>query len=189
MTPDLSKHAILCGLCSLIPLPWVDEWAERKARRKLYRDLADARGVALPDEEIEVLVEDRSNLLLGCLLMAIVWPIKKLFRTVFYFLTLKDVVDGVALAGHRAAMLDAAMRRGLLPGKPEEVRAEMDAVLARYRWSPVSRLALGGEKPDAPWPGPELPVQGGTEAVGWLFRTGGGGVMLADFAARLEKIA
>lgn len=189
MTPDLSKHAILCGLCALIPLPWVDEWAERKARRQLYRDLAAARGVVLPDTEIEVLVEDRSSLVLGCLFMALVWPVKKLFRTVFYFLTLKDVVDGVALAGHRAAMLDAALRRGVLPGKAEEVRAEMDAVLGRYRWSPISRLVLGGEKPEAPWPGPELPVQGATEAVTLLFRYGGGGHLLADFLVRLEKIA
>ncbi|MFZ5475524.1 MAG: hypothetical protein ACOZNI_02010 [Myxococcota bacterium] len=180
---EAARLSLVCGLCALIPLPWVDEWAERNTRRKMYDALAKARGIELDAATLDTLVEDRSSLLVGCLFGVVRWPLKKLFRTFFYFLTIKDVIDGVAHAGLCAAMIDAALDRGALPARAAEVRAEVDLTLARFRWSPVSRLLTGGERPETAWiaAGDAL-----ASAVGWLYRHAGGKLVLSDFTARLE---
>lgn len=186
MNPEIPRYALFCGLCALIPLPWIDQVLERRARRRLYTMVAEGRGATLDEASLHVLTEDRSSMVLGCLVVAFLWPLKKLFRTFLYVLTLKDVVDGVALAAHRAKMIDLALARGLLPARASEVRGEIDAVLSRWRWSPVSRVLMGHERPVAEW----LPVEDGlTGVVGALHRHGGGALVLADFTARLEKLS
>lgn len=186
MSPDVARYSVLCGLCALIPLPWVDEWAERQARRKLYGAVAAAHAAPLDEPALDVLTEDRSSLVLGCLWAVVRWPVKKLFRTIIYVLTLKDAVDGVALAAHRAAMLHAAFAAGHLPRDAAGVRAEMDLTLGRVQWSPISRWLMRGSRPPSDWLPVEDPI---TPVIAALHRHGGGGLLLADFAARLEKRA
>lgn len=181
MSPKVAQFALLAGMCAFVPVPLLDGWLERKATRAMFVALLESRGRTLDDAALDVLVEDRSSLLLGCLGAALVWPIKKLFRTVLYFLTVKDVIDGVARASLRAAMLDAAL--GRLPGDVKGVRDVMDATIGRWRYSPVSRLIFRGEKPDAVWIAAENDM-----GVGFLYRHAGGGAILADFEKRLKEV-
>lgn len=177
----VSHYALLCGLSAFVPLPWVDGWCERRARRSLYAEIARSMEIPLELDVLTVLTEDRSSLVLGCLGAAVIWPLKKLLRTIFFIFLVKDCVDGVTRAGLCAAMLESALKRGVLPGRASEVRAAMDAALDRFQWSPVSRTLMRRERPEAPWIHAGDPVTG---MVGALYRHGGGGLVLADFNAR-----
>jgi hypothetical protein len=181
---EAARLAFVCGLCALIPLPWVDEYAERRTRRHMYEKVAAARGVELDAATLDTLTEDRSSLLVGCLVGVVRWPLKKLFRTVFYFLTVKDVIDGVAHAGLCAAMVDRAMAKGLLPGRAAQVRADIDLTLERHRWSPVSRFLTAGERPEGAWIGGSDDSL--AKMVAWLYRHAGGAMIVRHFEGRLE---
>jgi hypothetical protein len=181
MNARIAWLALTCGVCALVPLPFLDAWLERRVTRALFRAVAVEAGQPLDEATLALLTEDRESLLLGCLGTVLIWPLKKLFRTVFYFLTLKDVVDGVALAAVRASMVHARIAH--LPAEAGRVRDHMDATIGRWRYSPVSRLFLRGPRPEAAW----LVPGGPGRVVGWLYQKGGGGAILADFQAKIEE--
>ena len=188
MSTAIARYTLLCGLTPLIPIPFLDEWVERSIRRQLYKEVAAQRGVTLDESALDVLTEDRASMLVGCLVVAVKWPIKKLFRTFFYFLTIKDVIDYAARAAHYGAMLDAAIVHGVPASgmgakRSRQVRADMDVTLDRFRWSPVSRILMRGERTEAEWIAGDDPL---AKAVTWLFRAGGGGPLLASFQSRLK---
>lgn len=186
MNRDTALLTVLCGLAMLIPLPWVDEYVERRVTRRLYQRVASQRGVSLGDEQLDVLVEDRSSLAVAVGVAVLKWPFKKLFKTVFYFLTVKDALDALARAAHRATLLDEALERGLLPDRARDVRASMDHALGRVRTSPVTRPLYLQERPPLPLPEPEDPT---ARAVRWLQRHGGGAVVLETFRVRIGSSA
>jgi hypothetical protein len=182
MTARIAHLALFAGLSPLVPLPLLDGWVERRlTRAMLRRVLADA-GRPVDDATLGILTEDRSGMLVGCLGVAVVWPLKKLFRTVLYFLTVKDVLDAVTRAALVAAMVHAAPP-GLV-ADPKRLRDGMDATLARWNYSPLSRTVLRGDRPAATWVG-----EGGRvgAVVRWLYERGGGGAILADFQRRIEE--
>lgn len=185
MNPSLAGTAWACGLAMLIPLPWVDEYVERRLTRSMYRALAEAHGVALPEAALDTLTEDRGNVAIGCLLAIVKWPLKKLFRTVVYVLTVKDVIDGATRAAHRATLVDIALAEGLLPGHAEGVRTVMDELLGKIRISPVTRPLWRQERPALLVPD-DAPAQ--ARALHWLQRHGGGGVLLPLFHERLAAL-
>ena len=184
MSAEITRYTLLCGLTPLIPIPFLDEWVERNFRRHLYKAVAAKRGITLDEPALDVLTEDRASMLVGCLVIAVKWPVKKLFRTIFYFLTIKDVIDYVTRAAHYGAMLDAAIVHGALPTRSREVRADMDITLDRFHWSPVSRFLTGSERPDTEWIAGEDSL---ARTVTGLFRMGGGGPLLAAFRKRLGE--
>lgn len=185
MTRETTPLVVLCGAAMLIPLPWVDGWVERRVTRRLLQEVARERGVTLADEHLDVLVGDRSSLVLGVVQAVVVWPLKKLFKTVLYFLTVKDVLDGVARAAHRVTLVDDALARGLLPARVEEVRRAMDHALERVMVSPVVRPLYGHDRPELPTSLPEDPT---ARAVRWLQRQGGGAVVLETYRRRLATL-
>jgi hypothetical protein len=183
MTQKIAAHALLAGCCALVPLPILDTWLERKATRRMYTFLLESSGKTLDDAALDLLVEDRSSLLLGCLSVVVIWPLKKLFRTFFYFLTIKDVIDGTAEAAIRAAMLEVSYTR--LPHDAKGVRDVMDATLEKWRFSPVTRFLTRGERPPTTW---LAASDWAGRTVGWLYGHAGGGAILEDYKKRLEAL-
>lgn len=185
MSPKIAHYAIAAGLCAFVPIPLLDAWLERKATRAMFAAIAEDAGRTLDDATLDKLVEDRSSMLLGCLGMMVVWPIKKLFRTVLYFLTIKDVVDGIAAAALRGAMVHRALASGALDTTgPAGTRSAMDATLGRWTHSPVNRVLFRGERPPAEW----LVREEAGAIVDALYRHAGGGPILADFEQRLAQL-
>lgn len=178
----LARNALGVGLAALIPLPFIDEFVRRKLLRDAFRASAADAGVQLEQESLHLLVRDQGSLFVSVLKALLFWPIKKLFRTIIYVLTIKDVLDWTTEAALRAEMVHMAAQAGWLPHRAAELRLVMDAVLDRHRFSPVSRVLTGGERPDMAWPGGRDPLLGG---VGKLVRWGGGGKILVAFAERL----
>lgn len=183
MNPLFARSAFFAGLTALIPVPFFDEYVERRVTRDLFARIAEHRGTPLDDATLRTLTEDRSSLAMGCLTLVIVWPLKKLFRTIVYVLTVKDVFDGVTRTAHRATLFEHALDRGLLPEHAEDVRVAMDDLLGKLRYSPVSRVAWRQERPDVTWSAGD----GMGRAVHWLQRHGGGGLLVSMFEERLGR--
>lgn len=184
MNQEVARLVILSGLTPLIPVPYLDGVVERKFLRQAVEKLAIYHTIQLEDQALEQLVEDRGSILLGCLTAVLWWPIKKLFRTIFFFLAVKDVIDLVSVNAHRIAMIDLAIREGRLPGDAAGVRQMMDQTLGQVRVSPVSRMVLRLEKGEQPgWPQDPDPAM---KAVSWAHKQGGGAVVLDKFRTGLQ---
>ncbi|MBM4368977.1 MAG: hypothetical protein FJ102_22365 [Deltaproteobacteria bacterium] len=147
MSPAAHPHVILAGVAMVVPLPILDDWLSRKALRRALQADAEACGQPLDEATLDVLTEDRSNMLVGCLRAAIFWPVKKLFRTVLWFLTVKDVIDIAARSAEVVAMARIARERGWLPGRASDVRDAMEVSFGRHRWSPVTRFIMRYPRP------------------------------------------
>ena len=183
----LAPLVLLTGMCPLIPIPLLDDYVERELLRAAIRRIAVTEGRAIPEETIITLVEDRSSFLVGCLWAIVRWPFKKLFRTIFFFLAAKDIVDVVSRNSHRVAIFHLALRRDLLPAHAARVREDMDATLDRVSISPLTRTVLRYEKlPAEAWQRHDtLPAQ----IVASAHRRGGGGVVLEKFLERVSAFS
>jgi hypothetical protein len=133
------RYAVLCGLTPLVPLPILDDLAKNYLRRCLLRALAAARPVALSAEDVRTLADEpRPGCLSGCFLLAVVYPVKKLFRTIFFFLEWKRALDTTSETYHYGSLADYALQNGWCgPGQCARVRAAIDAVLRGRGTSPI----------------------------------------------------
>ncbi len=115
---DLVLHAVCSGLAGLIPLPFVDEWAERFVRRRMVRRLPHAP--PLPRARLNHLANGPSPWLRGCLMFPvnvvrrlILWPLKRFLRKLLIVLAVKDCVDAAAETFHVGCLLNHAWSRGI----------------------------------------------------------------------------
>jgi hypothetical protein len=107
----LVTHAILTGLTPLIPLPVVDDLAKNYFRRRLVRRLAASNNIKLSNEELSALTSERGRgCVRGCLVMLLVYPLKAVFRKVFYFLEWKRAVDLTSRTYHFGYLTGYAMQ-------------------------------------------------------------------------------
>jgi hypothetical protein len=139
------RHSVLSALALLIPVPFVDDMVVDYVRRRLVRRLADERGVPLSEEDVRTLADDASKgCLPGCLGTVVLYPIKKIFRQIFFFLEWKKAADLVSTVYHRGVLLDWAMEQGRVgPKSAADVRAAIDAVLAETPVGPVEVAVRG----------------------------------------------
>jgi hypothetical protein len=108
--------------------------------------IAKRNGRSLPPETIREL----NRLQLGCWQSCLGWPffivftfLKQLYRTVLYFLAIKDASDSLSLYWHRAFLLDNMLRQGYLDD-PADVPIAADALrqlLSEATVSPLNQLA------------------------------------------------
>lgn len=159
--------ALIAGLTPLIPVPFLDRWAHRRVLRRMYTEV----GATDPGP----LVERKDSLVGRVLLSLLWWPVRKLLRTLFFFLTLKECVDLVADAALRVEMV----RRVLPVTDPARARTLLDEVTADS--SPLERLFH--DRPSGPAVG--VPGQGMTaQLVRWLQSLGGGAMVIHEFERR-----
>ena len=140
----LTTHAVLVGLTPLIPVPFVDDMVKSHLLRRMAGELAAARGRQLSPEEVGALTTERGGGCLGgCLGQALLYPLKKIFRKVFYFLEWKRAADLTSRAYHHGYLIDYALApradgpRLIERKSAAEVGAAIDAVC---RESPVKPL-------------------------------------------------
>jgi hypothetical protein len=141
-------HAVLAGLTPLIPVPFVDDLVKAYFTRRMVRKLAAAHGQFVNEQDIQTLADDAdSGCLLGCLTTAVVYPLKAIFRKIFFFLEWKRAVDIVSHTYYQGFLLDAVLgERWLVPAgvrRAEEVRAAIDSVLLQLNTSLIERAVKG----------------------------------------------
>lgn len=141
---NLITHAVLIGLTPLIPLPILDDLVKDYLKRRLFRALASANGRDLSAEDLRVLSEERSaGCLRGCLAQALIFPLKRIFRKIFFFLEWKRAVDLTSYYLHFGYLLDYALReRANAPAVADmksaaEVRDAIDAVCREAPIKPI----------------------------------------------------
>src|SRR5688500_9432576 len=146
----LVTYAVFVGLTPLITVPFVDDLAQAYFRRRLVRMLAAAHGRVLGAEEVEALVsEPGGGCLRGCVVQAVLYPLKKIFRKIFFFLEWKRAADLTSQTYHFGYLLNYALQPRAdgaslvsLRGAAE-VRAAIDAVCLEAPIKPVES-AVGG---------------------------------------------
>jgi hypothetical protein len=142
MKPDarLAAEAFLVGLTPLIPLPILDELVRAWLLRRGIREVAADQGVSLPASVVGRLAGEQAGCVMGCIIGVLCWPLRKLFRTVFYFLTIKECMDTMAQGAVRIEMVRRACELGLLPAESEHVRTAILQTLKQDLGSPVTGL-------------------------------------------------
>ncbi|HEX7176444.1 MAG TPA: hypothetical protein VF240_14360 [Pyrinomonadaceae bacterium] len=141
----LATHAVLVGLTPLIPVPMVDDLVKSHLLRRMVRELAAGRGWQLSHEEVEALTTERGGdgCLGGCLGQALLYPFKKVFRKIFFFLEWKRAADLTSRTYHHGYLIDHALApradgaRLIERKTAAEVGAAIDAVC---REAPVKPL-------------------------------------------------
>lgn len=146
----LTFYSVLGGLCPLIPVPFVDDWALAQVQRRMLREVARARGAALAPEAVKILAgsDDRGA---GCLGWS-VWAVRevvgailgKLFRTVFFFLTIRRSVRRSSETLHLGYLFDHALEQGraVTVDEARVLRAAVLATLKEVDAQPIYRTLL-----------------------------------------------
>ncbi|HEX5707481.1 MAG TPA: hypothetical protein VFX96_09310 [Pyrinomonadaceae bacterium] len=137
----IATHAVLAGLTPLIPVPVVDDLAKSFFRQRLVTSLAAAHGRVLAAGEAEALAAEReTGCLGGCVGTVVLYPLKKVFRKIFFFLEWKRAVDLTSRTYHFGYLVDHlfAERLDERTGRSAaEVGAALDAVC---REAPIKPL-------------------------------------------------
>lgn len=147
----LVLHSVLTGLTPLIPVPLVDDLVKNYFRKRLVRSLAASAGRVLSDEELSALAsEPESGCLRGCATTVVVYPLKAIFRKIFYFLEWKRAIDLTSRTYHFGYLVGHVLRRreGGAPSLLDThgARAVNEAIEAVCREAPIKPLesAVGG---------------------------------------------
>lgn len=146
----LVTHAVLTGLTPLIPVPLVDDLVKGYFRKRLVRSLAASAGRALSEEEVDALTEEKGGGCLGgCVTTAVVYPLKSVFRKVFYFLEWKRAADLTSRTYHFGYLVGHALRPRAGGPSALDLRGALavgEAIEAVCREAPIKPLeaAVGG---------------------------------------------
>jgi len=179
----VAHHAVLVALAGLIPFPFVDTWIQRRLRAELVAQLGRHHDQPLDATQVRTLSADRANLLLGCVVGVVWWPIKKLFRKIIYVLTIKDAIDAASDTWLQGEMVGRALRAGALPEQAEGVRTAMDAAMKTHARSPLwgPRKKVNGSLTE-----PEDSVT--IKVVASVAQRGGGLAVLEEFDRALALL-
>lgn len=147
----LTFFSVLAGLCPLIPLPFVDDWAVGLIRRRMLRELGESRRLGLNEDEVQLLSgkgERRwPGLLKGTALVVrrgVGKLVGKVFKTAFYVLLLREGVHRAVETFVEGYLLLYAtgLPQGLRPGTrtEERLRAVRAAVVSTLREADVTPI-------------------------------------------------
>ncbi|WP_375760101.1 hypothetical protein [Corallococcus exercitus] len=151
--PSLARvafHAVAAGLTPLIPVPFLDDYALRQVREQSVRDQLKERGLKAPDKAVAVLAGSYDARSLGGRLVSYLkavalFPVRKVFRKVFFILWVKDCVDLTSVCLHHGYLLHHALQRGDLDAEslqgdaPQKVQAAIVAACAEMDARPINQ--------------------------------------------------
>jgi hypothetical protein len=179
----LVTHAVLVGLTPLIPVPLLDDLVKNYFRRRMVRGLAASAGRSLNEKELGALASEKERgCLAGCLYAVVVYPLKAIFRKVFYFLEIKRAVDLTSRTYHYGYLVAYAL----------QPRAGGAAALDLYGAQAVNEAAQAACL--------EAPIKPVEAAIGGTFRKSrnvlrgaaallGGSLRRVTGRARAERVA
>ena len=93
------RQSFQTGVFEFIPLPFIDDWLIERERRSLVEKILKSRGVAFEEEVPKLLADGGAKTLMGrlggLLKSLILKPLKKIFRTFLFWLTIRRAVLNV----------------------------------------------------------------------------------------------
>lgn len=113
--------------------------------RRLIRALADSYDLNLSGDVVEALSRDRGGgCLSGCLVQVVLYPLKRIFRKIFYFLEWKRAVDLTSYTYYYGYLVDYALSAGVIGPlsnrSASEVREAIDLVCREAPTKPVESV-------------------------------------------------
>jgi hypothetical protein len=114
--PHLLTPIVLIGASALIPVPFLDDVAKEYLEKYLFGLIAEKEGLEPSKDEKYHLTQEPSEggcCALGCMGSAILYPIKKLLRKLFFFLEIKRAVDQSTTALAHAYLFKLCVQRDL----------------------------------------------------------------------------
>jgi hypothetical protein len=153
----LTFFSVLAGLCPLIPVPLLDDWALERVQRRMVRDLGESRDLGLTEEEVQLLAGAGERRLWPGFVKGTSMAVRsgtrrvlgKLFKSVLYLLLMRDGVHRAVetfVQGYLflyASRLSLGLRQA---GRTEErIQAVRAAVVETLREEDVApiRQAMG----------------------------------------------
>lgn len=122
----LARCAILTGICRFIPVPFLDDIVAERVRKHLISSLLRLHRKTKPASHYGALYKDGSASCLGSAFGfgrgLILKPIKKLFRTIFFFLTIRDASLQMTRVYLLGRAFDACLRFGHLKEETDTTR-------------------------------------------------------------------
>jgi hypothetical protein len=105
------------ALASVVPVPFLDDHLVRVTRRSMVRELGRERGLGLAESEVQLLAGPGSGLRFGCtfgLLLAIavkgaLMVVKRVFRSIFFWLAIRDAANAASFTFHEGFLLRRAL--------------------------------------------------------------------------------
>lgn len=142
---EIVQYAVLVALTPLVPVPFLDDILKNYLQRRMVRKLGENYQYNFSDAEIRVLADEESRgCLKGCISMMIVYPLKKIFRKIFFFLEWKRAIDVASYTLHYGILIDYAMSEGWCAPtslkSAAEVRKAVDALLHEVNTRPLEAL-------------------------------------------------
>jgi hypothetical protein len=131
-------------------VPLLDDLVKNYFRRRMVRSLAASAGRTLDEKELDALASERERgCLTGCLFTVLVYPVKAIFRKVFYFLEIKRAVDLASRTYHFGYVISYALRPregGTSPLDLYGAKAVNEAAQEACRDAPIKPVeaAIGG---------------------------------------------
>lgn len=117
--------AVLAALAVLLPVPFIDDLMVGWLRRKLVRAQLLRREIRLEERQTRLLLARPGGCLVGVFLAVVLYPIRKIFRKIFYIFTMKAAADTAARVIVESTLLEISLDRGLISASAS------DAALAR----------------------------------------------------------
>ncbi len=139
----IGRYALLIALTALIPVPLLDRGIENYLRRRMVRAIARRHELELSDDDVVTLSHSPSGGLMGCVGAIVLWPVRKVLKTVLFVWQIKSIADSASEIIHRALMVEEAMEAGWLPGDAQVVRKAMDTSLDSVDTRVVERRIAG----------------------------------------------
>ncbi len=149
-------HSTLAALCPLIPVPFLDDWALAWVRRRQVAEALAAHHLAVTEWHVAVLAGEKLDAQRGgCVLAtafswtvkAAIYVIKRLFRKILIFLTIKDGADKFSLVFHEGYLLHHAIEREVFsaasladPNEVIRVRWALERACEQIDARPINQL-------------------------------------------------
>lgn len=149
----LVVEAALAGIGAIIPIPFVDDLVVRSVKRRMVRRLARLHGLELPPVRVQQLSGTVPERGLGCLWRAtvgflvklVVKILRRIFRTLLFWLTVKDATDAFSRTFHEGWLVESALRASGpdVVERAPAVRTALEAVLREIDTRPFERAVKG----------------------------------------------
>lgn len=139
----VGRYALLIALTTLIPVPLLDRGVENLLRRRLVRAQAKRHGLELEETAVATLANTPTGGCLGCLWSVVLFPFRKILKTILIVFQVKAIADVASEVAARSFMLEEAFELGFLPGDADRVRVAMDKSLVSVDTRPLERNIIG----------------------------------------------
>jgi uncharacterized protein (DUF697 family) len=118
-------YSVMGGLCPLIPVPFIDDIILSVIRKRMVASLCQAHQLSPSKAAIKALSKEKSGCALGCLFSVVAYPVKKILKKVFFFLSIKGAVDTTSTMLHRGYLLNHCLVSGVLNAATLEDQASL----------------------------------------------------------------